>query len=486
MSSSEDWTAEARARVEAARAAQQAWAGLGARERARRVSEAGKALLDGAEELAGILAEETRRPLGECYAGDVLGIGDLLTYWTKHGPALLAPRKARIPMLDMPGKKGTIEREAVGVVGVISPWNYPAALPMRVIVPALVAGNGVVLKPSEVTPRSGVWMIERLQQTLGPLVQVLDGPGAAGAALIDAGPDLVHFTGSTATGRKVAVACAERGIPCEVELGGKDCAVVLADPPDRAAAGIAWGIVHNTGQDCASIERVAVHAGAADAFVPALVAALEATAEEVPHLVTDAQRAKVIAQLEDARERGARFLCGGVPEGDGPVPPTLLTDLPRDAVAWREETFGPVAVLEVCADEDALVEAANDTVYGLGGSVWSRDLRRGEAVARRLRTGMVWVNNHAFTGALPDLPWVGRGASGSGLTSSPESLLHLTRPRVVVIDSAKAPEPWWYPYGDTLVGFMRKLVERQRTGGLGATFAVLGALSERNKIVGKR
>lgn len=480
MSTNEQQTAEAA--IASARAAQKTWAVRSPKERARRLKAAGQAILAGAEELAAILVEETNKPLGEAYAGDVVGVGDLFTYWCQHGPGHLAPRKARISMLDMPGKKGRVEREPVGVVGVISPWNYPVALPMRVMVPALLAGNAVVFKPSEHTPRCGVWMVERLREHLGDVVQVLEGDGAMGAALVEARPDVIHFTGSTQTGRKVAVRCAELGVGCELELGGKDAAIVLDDALlDRTARGIAWGIVHNAGQDCASIERVLVHQGVAECFIPLLTEAVQATAGQVPELVTAQQKRVVVSQIEDAIAKGGRVLCGGLPEGDAPVPPTLVTDLPRDAAMWREESFGPVAVVEVCEDDEALIHAANDAAYGLGASLWSRDVARACGIGHRVRTGMLWINNHAFTGAIPDLPWVGRGGSGTGITSSPEALMHLTRPRVVVLDKSTAPEPWWYPYGDSMVDLMRAVVGRHRDGGLGATISTLRALMARNK-----
>lgn len=471
--------------VQASREAAAAWAARPVAERATMLLAAGSALLEGADELAAIVHEETGKPLGEAYAGDVLGVADLFSYWCKHGPAMLAPRRARIPALDMPGKKGWVEREARGVVAVISPWNYPVALPMRVIVPALLAGNGVVLKPSEHTPRSGRWLVERLRAQLGPLVGLVEGAGEAGAALVDAVPDMVHFTGSTHTGRKVAVQCATLGVPCEMELGGKDCAVVLEDALlDRAAAGVAWGVVHNAGQDCASVERVVVHTHVAGDFLGLLAEKMKATTASVPHLVTPMQRRIVVEQLEEAQALGATFLVGGLPADERtPVPPTLVQGLPRTARMWREESFGPIAVVEVHGDDDALVGAANDCAYGLGASVWSQDLARAERLGRRLNTGMVWINNHAFTGAVPDLPWVGRGASGSGITSSPEALMHLTRPRVLVIDRSTALEPWWYPYGDGLVTLMRALITRQRTGGVGATVSTLRALMARNKEV---
>lgn len=472
----------AQAAMDKARAARLTWAARTAKDRARRLKAAGRRILEGSEELAALLVSETNKPLGEAFAGDVVGVGDLFTYWCQHGPAHLAPRKARISALDMPGKRGRVEREPVGVVGVISPWNYPVALPMRVIVPALLAGNAVVFKPSEHTPRSGVWIANKLREALGEIVQVLEGDGSMGAALIEARPDLVHFTGSTAIGRKVAVRCAELGIGCELELGGKDAAIVLDDALlDRAARGIAWGIVHNAGQDCASIERVLVHQAVADRFVPLLTEAVEATASQVPELVTAQQKQIVVAQIEDALAKGGRLLCGGLPDGDAPVPPTLVTDLPREAAMWREESFGPVAVVEICEDDEALIQAANDSAYGLGASLWSQDAARACGMGHRVRTGMLWINNHAFTGAIPDLPWVGRRGSGTGITSSPEALLHLTRPRVVVLDKATSAEPWWYPYGESMEGLMRAVIGRHRDGGLGATIATVRALMARNK-----
>jgi acyl-CoA reductase-like NAD-dependent aldehyde dehydrogenase len=479
-----DFADVARQTVAAVRKAQPAWAALSAGERAARLKRAGQAMLQRADELAELVCQETRKPLAEGYSAEVLGVADLFAYWCKKAPALLEPRKAEVPALDLPGKRAWVERVPRGVVACISPWNFPVALPMRTLVPALAAGNGVVLKPSEWTPKTGVWLVERLREHLGEVVAVLDGDGRAGQALVEAMPDHVVFTGSTRTGRKVAVACAERGIACELELGGKDCAVVLDDcDVARTAAGIAWGIVMNAGQNCAAVERVAVHAQVADRFVPALVAALQESAADVPGLVTPMQRAVVVQHVQDAIARGGTVRTGGVPDGDGPVPPTLIQGVPHDAPCWADESFGPIAALDVLPDDAALIAAANDTRYGLGASVWGGDLRRCQDVAQQLKAGMVWINNHSFTGALPDLPWVGTGESGTGVTNSPDALHHLTRPRLTLLDTSKSLEPWWYPYGESMVVLMRAAIRRQRDGGLGATLATLKALKARMKVV---
>ena len=242
----ESLTLQAKEAIERARNAVAAWSKLAPKERAARLRAAADELLVQADELAELVHKETGKPLAEAFGAEVVGLADVFAYWCRTGPALLKPRKGRIPKLEMPGKSARIERLPRGVVAIIAPWNFPIAIPIRNIVPALLAGNAVILKPSEASPRSGRWLVERLRASLGDVVGLVEGDGRSGAALVEANPDMVVFTGSTATGRKVAAVCAQRGIVFEGEFGGKDCAVVLEDADvERAAAGIAEHRLHD-------------------------------------------------------------------------------------------------------------------------------------------------------------------------------------------------------------------------------------------------
>jgi acyl-CoA reductase-like NAD-dependent aldehyde dehydrogenase len=315
----------------------------------------------------------------------------------------------------------------------------------------------VIFKPSEVAPRAGE-LVESLFDGLLPpgVFQVLQGGPDLGAALVAADVDHVVFTGGVKAGRAVAHACAERLAPCSLELGGKDAAIVLADANlDRAARGIAWGALTMSGQNCASVERVYVEERVATAFKEKLVSVVRALGSgDVGPLATDAQARVVAGQLADAEAAGARVLLGGVPSGSDAgrkVPPTVLAVDSDDLAVMRDETFGPVIPVAVVQSPEEAVRRANASRYGLTASVWTRRLAVAEKLAHQLRAGVVTINNHAFTGALPAAPWSGMGDSGSGITNSPLALDALTRPRFVLVDRNRATrELWWYPYTPAL------------------------------------
>ncbi len=442
--------------VERARAAQVTWAEIPIRERAELIARVKKRLLARAEEIAALLHRECGKPIEEAALAEVLPNADLVDYWTLSIEELLDESPVDLDALAYPGKVGRIRRDPRGVVALITPWNYPVAIPLRTIVPALLAGNAVVFKPSEVTPRAGA-LVASLFDGLLPegVLGVAQGGSDVGAALIEAGVDLVVFTGSVATGKKVAVACAERLVPTSLELGGKDSAIVLDDCDlERAAHGVVWGAFTNAGQNCASIERVYVEQAIADRFIARVVALtgqLRAGVDVGP--MTTARQAEIVRhQLDAAVESGAEVLAGGAPEaGSLAFPPTVVKIEREDTPLLQDETFGPILPVMVVKNAEEAIARTNASRFALTTSLWTRGYERAHALARRLRSGVVTINNHGFTGALPAAPWTGTGDSGSGITSSPHALSGLTRPRFFLEDRSRAKsELWWYPYTPAL------------------------------------
>jgi acyl-CoA reductase-like NAD-dependent aldehyde dehydrogenase len=463
--------------------------------RAQKLAPLKDRVLDRAEAIASCVREEVGKPEVEALLGEVLPSADVVTYWTRSIEELLEPTDVEIDRLSYPGKTGTIFREARGVVGVIMPWNFPVALPLRTLVPALLAGNAVVFKPSEVTPRSGAIVAELFAGLLPDgLLAVVQGSGDVGSALCASDVDLVVFTGSVATGRKVAHACAERLVPCSLELGGKDAAIVLADADlERAANGIVWAAMMNAGQNCASVERVYVDRRVSEAFTKRVceVAASLRPGIDVGPLATAAQRAIVARHVGEAKAGGARVLAGGADDrgeaGGRDYPPTVVSVDNDDVSLMRDETFGPVLPIALVDGPDDAVARANASRYGLTASLWTRDRRAAQALARQLRAGVVTINNHAFTGAIPAAPWSGHGETGWGITSSPLALDMLTRPRFVLVDASRAKrELWWYPYTPALRTIATAMATlRSSARGLGerlkALFALIGAMLGRWK-----
>jgi acyl-CoA reductase-like NAD-dependent aldehyde dehydrogenase len=478
--------------VARARVAQRAWADKSIAERIAALAPARDRVLDRAEPLAKKIHDEVGKPEVEALLGEVLPTADVLAYWSESIEELLEAREVALDALSYPGKNGAIHREARGVVVVIMPWNFPFALPMRTIVPALLAGNAVVFKPSEVSPRCGALIAEIFDKLLPEgVLTVVQGGGDAGAALCNADVDLVVFTGSVASGRKVAHACAEKLVPCSLELGGKDAAIVLADANlDRAANGIVWGAMMNAGQNCAAIERVYAEEPIAKALTEKIVAATKAlrAGEDIGPLTTSAQRATVVRHVDGAKDAGATVLAGGEEGENGyAYAPTVVRVDSDELDLMREETFGPVVPIATVKSADDAVARANASKYGLTASVWTKDTKRAQAIAKRLRAGVITINNHSFTGALPAAPWSGHGETGYGITNSALALDALTRPRFVLVDTSRGKkELWWYPYTPALRTIALAMAAlRSGTVGLfgkiGALFRLLGAFGKRWK-----
>jgi acyl-CoA reductase-like NAD-dependent aldehyde dehydrogenase len=374
-----------------ARLAQQEWASRPVKERARLLAKAGKHLMGRADELTQVLHDELGKPLTEAYTVDLGSAPEVFRYNTQQAEKLLASEKVRFNRIMFPKKRAVVERVPHGVVALITPWNYPVSIPLHNLVPALLAGNAVVMKPSEYAPQIGAKLAEILNEKLPPgLLGLVQGDREAGEALIRAGVDHIVFVGGAAGGRAVAKLAADNLIPVSLELGGKDAAIVLEDADlDRAAHGIAWAGLVNAGQSCAAVERVYVVEAVAEAFTAKLVSLVEKLrvgddvrdpgSIEIGPLANDRQLVTVEAHVSEALEAGAILRCGGKRREPGRYYlPTVLTNVNSSMQIMQSETFGPIIPIQVVPDEVAAIREANATSYGLTGSIWTGDLKRGE------------------------------------------------------------------------------------------------------------
>jgi acyl-CoA reductase-like NAD-dependent aldehyde dehydrogenase len=414
------------------------WAELGFAGRRTRLAEWRKALVRRLDDIAEVIRAETGKPLDDAKLELVLAI-DHLDWATKHAEKVLGRHKVSSGML-MANQAASLRYAPLGVVGVIGPWNYPLFTPMGSIAYALAAGNAVVFKPSELTPGVGVALADSLAEIVDgrPLFQVVTGHGATGAALCRApGIAKIAFTGSSATGRKIMAACAERLTPVLMECGGKDALIVAADADLEAAADAAvWGGMSNAGQTCVGVERVYVVDEVAEEFTRRVVAKAEklrpggdANASFGP-MTMGSQVEVVRRHVEDALAKGGTALVGGAESVRAPfVDPVVLVGVPEDSSAVTEETFGPVLVVNTVADVDEAVARANATGYGLGATVFSK--AGGEEIAERLRCGMVSVNSVIAFAGIPSLPFGGIGESGFGRIHGADGLREFTRPQAV-------------------------------------------------------
>jgi len=466
-----------RAAAERGRAVQPAWAALGFEGRARILRRAQKWVLDHRDELVRTIVSETGKAWEDAQMADVSYGASAFGFWAEHAPKYLADEKVKSASPMAKGKKLLVRYEPLGLIGVIGPWNYPLTNSIGDAIPALAAGNSVLLKPSEETPLTSL-LIERALRECGMpegVFQVVTGRGQTGQALIDV-VDMVMFTGSTRTGKLVAKAAAERLIPCSLELGGKDALVVLADADlDRAANQAVFFAMFNAGQTCVSVERVYVEAPVYDEFVAKVVEKTRALrsgiapsspgATDVGSLTFGPQLDTVRRHVDEAREKGATVAVGGNP-GDGPglfYPPTVLTNVDHSMSAMTEETFGPTLPIMKVADVEEAIRLANDSPYGLMASVFTRDAEKGEQVARRLEAGMVHVNSVILGYMSLELPMGGWKTSGIGARHGAGGIRKFTKTQSLVISSRfnLKREPYEYPYtgrGFKLIGALNKLV----------------------------
>ena len=434
-------------------------------------------------ELAGAVVSESGKPRAEALFADIFVALDSADYWSKNAPAMLRSEHLPHHSIAAKAKSGRLVYEPLGVIAIIASWNYPLAIPMSQIIPAVVARNAVVCKTSDFTPQCGA-LIEKLFRDAGfpqDLVAVVQGGGEVGQALIEASPDKVLFTGSVATGRRVAEACATKLIPTVLELGGKDAMIVLADADLQVASSAAvWGSYTNCGQVCLSVERLFVEQGISERFVELCVEKTRKLrlgpgsdpATDVGPLIRPQHVRRMMELVEDAMARGAKVLCGGHPRSDlGPnfFEPTVISGVDSSMRLFQEETFGPILAMQTVKDAKEAVQRANDSPFALAASVWTGDRKKGEAIAQELRAGAVMVNDAISYFGIAEAPHGGCGASGWGRTHGRAGLLEMVQTKYVDVDRLPRREkPWWYRYGGELERAADAFLQFNFSGRIGA------------------
>jgi acyl-CoA reductase-like NAD-dependent aldehyde dehydrogenase len=458
-----DLSAEAvAAMAQRGRDAQPSWDAYGFDGRARILLRAQKWLMDNADQVIATIVSETGKTFEDASLAEISYAGNAFGFWAKHGGEYLADERVKSGQLLVKGKKLILRHRPLGLIGVIGPWNYPLTNSFGDCIPALMAGNSVILKPSEVTPLTSLLMAEGLRECGLPehVFQVATGRGATGAALIEQ-VDMIMFTGSTRTGRKVAESAGRRLIPASLELGGKDPMIVLSDADlERAANFATYYSMQNAGQTCISIERAYVEEPVYDEFVAKVSEKVRALrvgppagpgSVEVGAITFPPQLQTIEDHVADAVDKGARVLAGGQSSSQGGgrfYEPTVLVDVDHTMKCMTEETFGPTLPIMKVADAEEAVRLANDSPYGLGSSVFTKDTERGEQIARRIDAGAANVNDAMINYTALELPMGGAKASGLGSRHGAGGIRKYTSQQAIVVTPKLAlkREPHMYPY----------------------------------------
>lgn len=460
--------------------------------------------LDG---IASLISRESGKPFGEAISMEVAPVLDLMQYFAANAERILKPKKIPLGLYALMGRTSRIIYKPWGVVGIIPAWNYPFSIPLGEAVMALMAGNTVVIKPSELTPFIGLKIgeifekaVQRSNLNLPDPVQIITGDGTTGAALVDAAPDKVMFTGSVATGKKIAAAAAQDLTSVVLELGGKDPMIVFDDADvELAARGAVWGAFCNSGQSCSSVERLYVQSGIAQKLTARIVEITRGLKQgngldesvSIGAMSSEKQLKTVEDHVNAFREDGATIEIGGarstafrrqsVDEALNLFyEPTVITGAANDMRAMQEETFGPTLPIATFTTEEEAVALANDSEFGLTASVWSKDRAKAERVARQIDAGTVCINEVLYTHGIAQTPWGGFKNSGLGRTHGAAGLMELVQIQHIHTNRyAWLPDAWWFPYSPNAVETFRGFATRFASGSILKTAAMLPQLVRR-------
>jgi len=472
---------EVAAAVKTGRAAQSAWARLSYRERGRFILRAREIVLDQLEEIAKLISRETGKPITEAISMEIVPTLDLMHHFAANTRKLLDRSRIGLGQYNFMARSSYIVYKPLGVVGIISPWNFPWATPLDEVVMALMAGNAVVVKPSELTPFTALKIENIFKQAGLPegLLQFVTGDGSTGAALVDAGVNKIMFTGSVNTGKRVAETAAKHLTPVVLELGGKDPMIVLEDASlENAARAAIWGAFCNSGQACASIERCYVHESIADKFTELVVKETQllkqdkasTEAIDVGAMTSERQLLIVEDHVGDAVARGAKVRTGGHRLNNTKGwfhEPTVVTGVDHSMKLMRDETFGPVLPIMTFKTDEEAIRLANDSIYGLTASVFTTDISRGKRLAEKVDAGTVMVNEVVYTHAVAQTPWGGVKQSGYGRTHGRLGLLELVSAQHIhVYAMPRLADVWWFPYTKQAKAMFRDFARRFTTGSI--------------------
>lgn len=522
---------EVKEAVERSRAVFHKWKNTTFAERSKLVMRAREVILSEVDGIAHLISQESGKPFGEAIAMEIAPVLDLMQYFARNTEKLLKPKRIGIGLYALMGRSSRIVYHPLGVVGIIPAWNYPFSIPLGEAVMSIMAGNSVVIKPSDLTPFVGLKIGEIFERAgaLADLVQIVSGGGETGAALVEAAPDKIMFTGSVGTGKKIVAAAAENLTSVVLELGGKDPMIVFDDANlELAASGAVWGAFCNSGQSCSSVERLYVQEGVAEKLTKLIVEKTRelnqgrGDREDVSIAAMSSERQIKIVEdhVNDFREAGAAIEIGGRRSGDSFVPmsvastrtadddpessgssdrlaggncdgdrsvpaplfyePTVISGATNDMRPMQEETFGPT--LPICSfkTEEEAIALANDSEFGLTASVWTKDYAKGKRVAEKIEAGTVCINEVLYTHGIAQTPWGGFKNSGRGRTHGTEGLMELVQPQHIHTNRiALLPNAWWMPYTPTAVETFRKMTTTFSSGSMIKTSTLLPQLWKR-------
>jgi len=489
------------AAVERGRVVFQSWKQTSFRERAASIMRAREVLLADKDAIARLISDESGKPVAEAFSMEIAPVLDLMQYFSRNTEKLLKPHKIGIGIYGLMGRSSKIVYHPLGVVGIIPAWNYPFSIPLGEAVMAVMAGNTVVIKPSELTPMIGLRIGEIFERAGLPenCVQIVSGGGETGAALVEAAPDKIMFTGSVATGKKIAAAAAKNLTSVVLELGGKDPMIVFADANLELAAGAAvWGAFCNAGQSCSSVERLYVQEAVAEELIRKIIEKTLALQQDtgdkettsIGAMSSERQIRIVEDHVEDFRAAGAKIETGGRrnPALEGLFyEPTVITGAHNDMRAMQEETFGPTLPIATFTTEEEAIRLANDSEFGLTASVWTRDKAKGKRVAEGIEAGSVCINEVLYTHGIGQTPWGGFKNSGRGRTHGREGLMELVQPQHIHTNKLSLmPDAWWMPYSTTAVETFRKMTTTFASGSVIKTTMLLPQLAKRVRELLKR